>query len=67
MGDAAARTLLGTDKGILQLRGRFHDFHGTPLMPTFHPAFLIKYPDMKKGAWNDLQMIQRKLSAINAP
>ncbi|MEA2082891.1 MAG: uracil-DNA glycosylase [Thermodesulfobacteriota bacterium] len=64
MGDFAARSLLGTDKGILKFRGRFYNFHGTPLMPTFHPAFLIKYPDMKKGAWNDLQMIQRKLSHL---
>lgn len=65
MGDAAAGALLGTDKGILKLRGRFHDFHGTPLMPTFHPAFLIKYPEMKRGAWNDLQMIQRKIISLS--
>ena len=65
LGVPAAQTLLGTKEGIGSLRGRFHDFYpsGTalvgesiPLMPTFHPAYLLRSPGEKAKAWADLKM-----------
>jgi DNA polymerase len=61
MGPLTAQKLLRTSKPLSQLRGRFHDFQGIPLIPTFSPEFLLKNPEMKKATWLDLQMIQKKL------
>ena len=61
MGPLAAQKLLHTSKPLSQLRGRFHDFQGIPLIPTFSPEFLLKNPEMKKATWLDLQMIQKML------
>ncbi|MBU4178163.1 MAG: uracil-DNA glycosylase, partial [Proteobacteria bacterium] len=61
MGVLAAQKLLHTSKPLSQLRGRFHDFQGIPLIPTFSPEFLLKNPEMKKATWLDLQMIQKKI------
>ncbi len=61
MGPLAAQTLLKTNKPLIRLRGHFHEVNGTPLMPTFHPSYLIKNPEMKKAAMQDLQMIRQKL------
>ena len=64
MGPLAAQKLLHTNKPLSQLRGRFHDFQGLPLIPTFSPEFLLKNPEMKKATWLDLQMIQKKLQSL---
>lgn len=64
MGPLAAQKLLRTSKPLSQLRGRFHDFQGIPLIPTFSPEFLLKNPEMKKATWLDLQMIQKKIQAV---
>jgi len=61
MGPIASRALTGNTQSLFRFRGRFHDFHNTPLMPTFHPRFLLKNEEMKKGSWADLQLIQKKL------
>jgi len=63
MGPLTAQKLLHTSKPLSQLRGRFHDFQGIPLIPTFSPEFLLKNPEMKKATWLDLQMIQKKIQA----
>jgi DNA polymerase len=60
MGPLTTQALLKTRKSLLQLRGRFHDFHGILLMPTFSPNFLSRHPEMKKAAWHDLQMIEKR-------
>ena len=60
MGPLAARKLLHTTNPLSRLRGRFHDFQGIPLMPTFSPEFLLKNQEMKKAAWLDLQLIRKK-------
>lgn len=60
MGTLATQALLKTGKSLLQLRGRFHDFHGILVMPTFSPSFLRRHQEMKKAAWHDLQMIERR-------
>jgi len=63
MGPLSAQKLLRTSKPLSQLRGRFHDFQGIPLIPTFSPEFLLKNPEMKKATWLDLQMIQKKIQS----
>lgn len=65
MGPLASHSLLNTNELLFRLRGHFHNFEGIPVMPTFHPSFLLKNPEMKKAAWLDLQMVQRKLAALN--
>jgi DNA polymerase len=63
LGGVAAATLLETDASISRLRGRFHDFMGIPLMPTFHPAYLLRNPDQKRKVWEDIQQVMKKLQA----
>jgi len=70
LGSPAAQTLLNTREGISRLRGRWHDFHlsgsplvgePTPLMPTFHPAYLLRSPGEKSKAWEDLKAVMARL------
>jgi len=61
LGTFAAHTLLKSEAPISVLRGRFHDYHGIPLMPTYHPAFLLRNPGAKKQVWTDVQMIMKRL------
>ncbi len=62
MGGLAAQALLHSKKNLLQLRGAWHSCQQIPLMPTFSPAFLLRNPEMKKAAWVDLQLIQKRLA-----
>lgn len=57
LGTFAAQTLLATKEPISRLRGRFHDYHGIPLMPTFHPAFLVRNPERKREVWEDMKQV----------
>lgn len=59
LGTFAAQTLLQTKDPISRLRGKFHDYHGIPLMPTFHPSFLLRNPAMKREVWDDVQQVMR--------
>ena len=61
LGKFAAQTLLATETPISRLRGRFHDFQGIKLMPTFHPAYLLRNPDDKKLVWEDMRQIMKEL------
>lgn len=61
LGTFAAKTLLKTDLPISKLRGRFHDYHGIKLMPTFHPAYLLRNPEKKKETWEDIKMVMARL------
>lgn len=67
MGETTAQALLRTPKNLLQLRGKWHELHKLPLMATFHPAFLLRNPEMKRAAWIDLQLIQKRLAATPPP
>lgn len=60
LGTFAAQTLLSTDVPISLLRGRFHSYEGIPLMPTYHPAYLLRNPSAKKHVWEDVQMIMKE-------
>ena len=64
LGKFAAQTLLRTEAPISALRGRWHRYHGIPLMPTFHPAFLLRSPDRKRDAWRDLQMVMGEMARL---
>lgn len=65
LGGAAAKNLLHTQSGIMRLRGKWHEIeiggHKAQLMPTLHPAYLLRTPAAKKLAWQDLLMIREKL------
>jgi uracil-DNA glycosylase family 4 len=57
LGKFAAQTLLKTDTPISRLRGNFHDYEGIPLMPTFHPGYLLRNPGGKKLVWEDIKKV----------
>ena len=61
LGTFATQTLLGTTAPISKLRGRFHDFNGIRLMPTFHPAYLLRNPERKREVWDDMKKIMALL------
>ncbi len=61
LGTFATRTLLDTDAPISRLRGRFHDYKGIKVMPTFHPAYLLRNPEQKRPAWEDVKKIMTLL------
>jgi len=61
LGSFAAHTLLQSEAPITVLRGRFHSYQGIPLMPTFHPAYLLRNPGAKKQVWEDVQEIMKVL------
>jgi uracil-DNA glycosylase len=66
LGTFAAQTLLKTKLPISQLRGRFHTYQGVRVMPTFHPAFLLRNPERKRAVWEDMQAVQRELRPPSA-
>jgi DNA polymerase len=61
LGKFAAQTLLQEEKPISRLRGRFHAYHEIPVMPTYHPAYLLRNPGSKRDVWNDMQQIMKRL------
>ena len=61
LGKFASQTLLQSETPISQLRGNFHEYRGAKLMPTFHPAYLLRNPSSKKECWSDLQQVAREL------
>ena len=61
LGTFAAKTLLKTEVPISVLRGRFHSYEGIKLMPTYHPAYLLRNPSAKKIVWEDVQLIMKEL------
>lgn len=63
MGNTAMRNLLDTREGITRLRGEFQDYHGVKVMPTFHPAYLLRDPSKKKETWHDLKKVRDHLDA----
>lgn len=63
LGNTAMRNLLDTKVGITKLRGEFQDYQGAKVMPTFHPAYLLRDPSKKKETWADLQKVRDYLAA----
>lgn len=64
LGTFAAQTVLGSKEPISRLRGKFHDFHGVPLMPTYHPSYLLRSggnSDSFWTVWDDMTQVLRLL------
>src|ERR1044072_7206726 len=61
MGNTALRNLLEVREGITRVRGKFQDFRGIKVMPTFHPAYLLRDPSKKRETWEDLKMVMEHL------
>ena len=57
LGRISSHTLTGLNTPISRLRGTFHEFQGIPLMPTFHPAYLLRNPKGKHQVWSDAQQV----------
>jgi DNA polymerase len=61
LGRFAAQTLLREEEAISRLRGQWHEYEGVPLMPTYHPAFLLRNPASKREVWEDLKQVMARL------
>ena len=66
LGGPATQTLLRTKEPISRLRGKFYDFHGIPLLPTYHTAFLLRNPHEKKTVWEDMKFLLREMGLATA-
>ena len=61
LGRYSTQALLETREGITALRGRFHELpNGMKVMPTYHPSFLLRYPEKKREVWEDMQKVQKE-------
>lgn len=58
LGNTAMRNLLDIKQGITKVRGQFQDYYGVKVMPTFHPAYLLRDPSKKKETWEDLKKVR---------
>ncbi len=61
LGRVATQSLLSTDKGISSVRGKIFSYRGTKLVPTYHPAFLLRNTEKKRECWEDMKLIRRLL------
>ena len=66
LGTFAARSLLKTMDPISRLRGRVYDYRGAKLVPTFHPAFLLRNPSCRREVWEDMKKVRALLSEDSA-
>jgi len=57
LGSPATQALLGTSEGITRVRGTFRNHGSIPVMPTFHPAYLLRNPAAKKDVWEDMKKV----------
>jgi DNA polymerase len=60
LGTFAAQTLLKTTKPISALRGRLHRYRGMKVLPTYHPAYLLRNPDKKRDVWDDMKLLMKE-------
>jgi uracil-DNA glycosylase family 4 len=63
LGKFAAQTLLRLDDPISRLRGRVFDYRGAKLVPTFHPAYLLRNPSSKREVWEDMKLVRKLLKS----
>ncbi len=63
LGRIAARYLLGTTAPISSYRGRWTTWHGRDVLPTFHPAYLLRNPSAKREAWVDFKQLKERLDS----
>ena len=62
LGNTALHNLLDTKVGITRMRGQFHDYYGVKVMPTFHPAYLLRDPSKKREVWDDMKKVREYLN-----
>src|SRR3954465_2804376 len=63
LGKFAAQTLLRTDDPISRIRGRVFEYRGARLVPTFHPAYLLRNPSSKREVWEDMKLVRELLTS----
>jgi len=63
LGNTAVKNLLETREGITRLRGQFQNYKGIKIMPTFHPAYLLRDPSKKRETWEDLKKVRDYLDS----
>ena len=63
LGNTAIQNLLGARQGITKLRGKFQDYKGIQVMPTYHPAYLLRDPSKKRETWEDLKRVRDYLDS----
>jgi uracil-DNA glycosylase len=61
LGAVAARALLETTTPVGKLRGKFHAFRGAKVLVTYHPAYLLRNPSMKRETWEDMKLLMREM------
>ncbi len=64
LGNTACQNLLETKVGISKLRGEFQDYFGVKVMPTFHPAYLLRDPSKKREVWEDMKKVRDELNKL---
>lgn len=64
MGNTAMKNLLDTKEGITKLRGEFIDYYGVKVMPTFHPAYLLRDPRKKREVWEDMKKVRDEINKL---
>ena len=65
LGNTALHNLLDTKVGITRMRGQFHDYYGVKVMPTFHPAYLLRDPSKKREVWDDMKKVKAYLTSLD--
>ncbi|MEQ9105172.1 MAG: uracil-DNA glycosylase [Rhodothermales bacterium] len=64
VGRTSGTSLLGIESSLADMRGRFHDYHGIPVMVTYHPAALLRNPNWKRPTWEDVQLLRQHYDAL---
>lgn len=64
LGNTATQNLLDTKIGITKLRGEFQDYYGVKVMPTFHPAYLLRDPSKKRETWEDMKKVREEMNKL---
>lgn len=64
LGKYAAQTILRTDESISRLRGKLLSYNGIPVIPIYHPSYLLRNPSAKKETWGDLKVIRKKIDEL---
>jgi len=67
LGNPAMKAILQTDQGITKMRGRFVSWNGIEVMPTYHPAYLLRNPDARKYVWADMQKVHARMKELGLP
>ncbi len=62
LGSTAIQALMGNEAKITKMRGKFIDYHGIYLMPTYHPAYLLRNPEAKTIVWEDIKKIMDRIN-----